>query len=338
MVFSVPTLGQLTRIDAREVWKHEALHFTPWLRDHIDLLADALQMELELPETEVPVGEFSCDIVARDAIAGHQVVIENQLAQTDHGHLGQALTYAAGRDAKTVVWISPEFRDPHRQAIDWLNANTGEDLNFFGVEVELLKIDDSAPAVHFKVVAQPNNWQKVIKQPTQVSEKGLQYQLFWSDLRETYAKNYPGHGSAKHTSTYNWLTVGSAGRSGFAYIAAFTSKGQLKVELSWDVGSQPMNKATFDSLHAEKDEIEMSAGVELSWERLDHAKSSRIVAYRDALVTDVDPKRQAHLDWAAEMLGKLRTAFKPQLAKLQLSPAEESEVLDGPVTAASAYD
>ena len=146
---TIPPLGRLTRIDARSVWQHEALDFTPWVRANIDTLSEALGMELELPETEVPVGNFSCDVVAQEVGTGHRVIIENQLEPTDHSHLGQLLTYAAGLNARGVVWIAPQYRAEHRQAIGWLNANTGEDLVFFGVEVELLQIGDSPYAPHF---------------------------------------------------------------------------------------------------------------------------------------------------------------------------------------------
>ena len=320
MSYTTQSLGTLKRIDARTIWKHEALHFTPWLRDHLDLLADALGLELELPETEVAVGEFSCDVVATDTSTRQQVVIENQLAQTDHGHLGQAITYAAGLGASTVVWISPEFREPHRQALDWLNANTTEGLYFFAVEVELLQIDNSAPAVHFKVVAQPNNWQKIIKATTttQVSEKGLLYQQFWSEFRAAYSAKYPPHSNAKHTPTDNWITVSSAGRTGFTYYAAFTKDSRLKVELSIEVGNAPTNKLIFDDFAKHRAKIDASVGVPLSWERLDHAKSSRIAAYRDAQVTDTGMTRQAHIDWATEILGKMRSALTPHLTTLKI--------------------
>src|SRR5687767_9372800 len=96
---TTPQLGTLKRIDARTVWKHEALDFTPWVKANIELLSDALQMELALPETEVPVGDFACDVVAREVGTDHKVIIENQLEPTDHAHLGQVLTYAAGMDA-----------------------------------------------------------------------------------------------------------------------------------------------------------------------------------------------------------------------------------------------
>ena len=42
--------------------------------------------------------------------------------------------------------------------LDMLNNRTGEDTQFFGVEVEVLQIDNSCPSVNFNVVAIPRKW------------------------------------------------------------------------------------------------------------------------------------------------------------------------------------
>ena len=126
-------LGKLKRIDPRSVWPREDHDFTPWLRDHIELLSEAVGLELDLVETESPVGSFAVDLYAKDLNTGGWVIIENQLEQTDHSHLGQLMTYAAGKEAGAVIWISPRFRDEHRQALDWMNEITGDTVSFFGI-------------------------------------------------------------------------------------------------------------------------------------------------------------------------------------------------------------
>jgi hypothetical protein len=123
-------LGTLKYLKTQQVFNAEATDFTPWLADHLDLLGQALGIDLELQEREAPVGDFSADLLARDANGDGLVVIENQLQKTDHDHLGKALTYAAGLGASVVVWIATEARPEHRQVIDWLNENTGEGLDF----------------------------------------------------------------------------------------------------------------------------------------------------------------------------------------------------------------
>ena len=59
---------------------------------------------------------LSLDLIGRDMTNGTVVIIENQLADSDHLHLGQLLTYAAGTSASTIVWLTTAFRDEHRQA------------------------------------------------------------------------------------------------------------------------------------------------------------------------------------------------------------------------------
>ena len=139
-------LASIDRVDLREVWPHEADDFTPWLAENISRLGEALGLDLELQDTEAAVGGYSLDVLATDLNRNRTVVIENQLESTDHNHLGQLLTYAAGLDASVVVWITKEFRDEHRQALDWLNQHTDDETEFFGVAVEAWKIDGSRPA------------------------------------------------------------------------------------------------------------------------------------------------------------------------------------------------
>jgi len=140
-------LGRLTSVPPRDVWVHEAYDFTPWLLQNVDVLSDLLGMEeLELDAAEQPVGGFSLDLIGRDLSDGSVVIVENQLAQSDHGHLGQILTYAAGTNPTTIVWIATSFRPEHRAALDWLNEHTDPDTRFFGVEIEVVRIGDSAPA------------------------------------------------------------------------------------------------------------------------------------------------------------------------------------------------
>ena len=151
-----PDLGKLERVELREAWTSESGDFTPWLADHLDALAEELGLSLELVGTEVSVGPFSADILCRRMGTDHLVLIENQLEWTDHRHLGQILTYTAGLEALTVIWVAAGFVEQHRGALDWLNSNTPEDVGFYGVEVQLWRIGDSTPAPRFNVASRPN--------------------------------------------------------------------------------------------------------------------------------------------------------------------------------------
>jgi hypothetical protein len=187
-----PQLGRLQRVSVRDYWLDEAREFTPWLAQvqNIKLLGEAIGIELEVDAQEKNVGPFRADILCKDALDGHLVLIENQLERTDHTHLGQLMTYAAGLDAVTVVWVANQFTDEHRAALDWLNRITDQGFNFFGLEIELWRIDDSPMAPKFNVVAQPNDWSKNVKQSAQAAQRGPVtstqelYLAFWTQFRD----------------------------------------------------------------------------------------------------------------------------------------------------------
>ena len=166
------TLGKLERGWLRDLWKREDTHFTPWLalEPNIALLAEALGLgQLEDVQTEVPVGDFRLDLLARDTQTDTLVAVENQFWGGDHRHLGQLLTYAAGVSSQAskrqvFVWIAEEIKDEHRNALDWLNRVTEPNVGFFGVVLELWRIGASPFAPRFNIVSRPNDWQKKLAQ------------------------------------------------------------------------------------------------------------------------------------------------------------------------------
>src|SRR4051794_34479192 len=174
-MLEIRPLGHLELVPVRDIWIHEANGFTPWLAQetNIALLANALGLgEIDVEATERTVGRFSADIVARED-SGRLVLIENQLEPTDHRHLGQLITYLAGLEGEaTVVWLATDFLEEHRAAIDWLNANTSDRFDFFGLEIEVLRIGASEPAPRFNVVAKPNGWSRAVRSAARQAEDG----------------------------------------------------------------------------------------------------------------------------------------------------------------------
>ena len=152
-------LARLEAVDPRTCWKNEAADFTPWLAEaeNIKLLGDTIGLDLELEAQEKGVGPFRADLLCKSTVDDSFVLIENQLERTDHSHLGQLLTYAAGLQAVTIVWIAHKMTDEHRAALDWLNEVTNSQINFFGLEIELWKIERSPLAPRFNVVSKPND-------------------------------------------------------------------------------------------------------------------------------------------------------------------------------------
>lgn len=160
------SLGQLKRLSAMEAFANEPSDFTPWLADNLSLLADELGLDLQLRAREHQVGRYYLDLLLDDP-GGRVVIVENQFNRTDHTHLGQLLTYCAGTHAQVVIWIAEKMTEEHAAALEWLNENTLPGVGFFGVELEVLRIDDSPMAPHFKVVVQPNDWSKTARAETQ---------------------------------------------------------------------------------------------------------------------------------------------------------------------------
>lgn len=167
-------LEVLTEVqDLRKVWPHEALDFTPWLAkdENIAILGNEIGMEIAVDGTESAVGDFSVDIIATDIATGQKVIIENQLEDTNHDHLGKLITYAAGKDAQTIIWVVKHAREEHRAAIEWLNNHTDDDIGFFLCEIHLYKVGSSnPPAVKFSVIEKPNDWIKSVKKNQQQTE------------------------------------------------------------------------------------------------------------------------------------------------------------------------
>ena len=176
-------LGKLEKIELREVWRHEALDFTRWLarKENIALLSKEIGIDIEVIETEMSVGRYNVDIYARDTESNKKIVIENQLENTNHDHLGKMLVYAAGLDADIAIWIVKDVNEEHRQAVEWLNDNSFEKINIFLVKVELWQIDNSPIAPKFQVICEPNNWAKVLKQQSKenVSDLELKQMEYW---------------------------------------------------------------------------------------------------------------------------------------------------------------
>ncbi len=309
-------LGKIKEVELRKVWAHEANNFTPWLRKNIDLFSEALGMDIEIIESEGLVGTYYVDLVGKDLGTGHTIIIENQLEQTNHSHLGQLLTYAAGRGAKIIVWITRQFKEEHQQALDWLNDNTSEDISLFGVEIKAISIDESKPAPLFNIVSKPNEWQKTAGYSSkQVSSKGEAYRAFWSDFLFELKKKAPGLTKASKGLPQNWCHIG-AGKTGYAIGAAFTYDSQFKVELYIDTGSKEVNEEAFDRLYEKKEEIEQQLGEQLSWEWLDSARATRVALYTNGSI-DYDEKELANLrKWGIDNLIKFSKVFGREIINL----------------------
>lgn len=312
-------LGEIERVGVKEVWPDEARDFTPWLADNLEMLGDALGVELKLVRTEAKVGGFSLDILAQDD-DGSDVAIENQFGKTDHPHLGKLLTYAAGVDAAKIVWVAEEFRDEHRVSLDWLNGRTDENAQFFGVVVELWKIDGSRPAPRFGLFASPNSW--TVQLPTggngpinpeiPLTDNQKRYIQFWRPLLETL--NSEHRWNVRTRNSDSWFDA-SAGLINFKRTMRF-GNGKAQVQIRIDSTEQSWNEGAFDLLEQRRDEIEEKIGDNLVWDRNERAKVSHISMERNGAIRDSDEDLKEIRHWMLENIEKIKTVFLPYIREV----------------------
>lgn len=308
-------LGSLNRVDPREVWKSESGNFTPWLAENLDRLAEVLGLELELEQRESPVGDFSVDILARDLGNNRVVIVENQLEPTDHTHLGQIITYAAGLDAEVVIWISRQFREEHRQALDWLNRVHEGHTEFFGVLLELLKIDDSKPAVNFRLVAFPNQWSRsAVSGSDELSPRQQAYRQFFQRLIDELREKHK-FTNARAGQPQSWYSF-STGVRGFSWGVAFSLGGRIRVEIYIDTSDADQNEEMLDHLLKDREVIEKDFGAPLEWERLENKRACRVAYYRSGSIKDSPETLDEIHAWAIEKILLFRKIFAPRLKEL----------------------
>jgi hypothetical protein len=308
-------LGRLERVaDPRSVWAMEAGDFTPWLAENLDVLADELGLTMTAVGTEIPVGSFYLDIQA-ETDDGRPVIIENQLARTDHGHLGQLLVYASGVEAAVVIWVAPVIRDEHRRALDWLNERTDSGVDFFGVSVGVVQISATGPrAPVFDVVSRPNAWQKTVKESTGTSGSGghpatpanADRQEFFAEVLTEVVTHHPSI-RLPRTGKDSWISFAS-GPFGYWSIS-FDRLNRCSVEAFIDTGNKSTNKALFDDLSAEAARWQELTGLALSWQRRDDLRSSRVAVQSDPVSLDDIESRTAARRWAADCIVRMVAAL-----------------------------
>lgn len=245
--------GRIQEISLQDAWPDEAGDFTPWLAENLDELGNALDIPLQLQARESPVGTKRLDILAVDP-DGYPVVIENQLYPTDDNHLGRLLIYAAGKDAKLVIWVAREIGSEHQKALNWLNQRTDENTQFYGVTVEAWKIDDSKPAPHFSVVVSPAGNIK-----RSLNDKDRQNIEFRRPLAATLARDPGIIVKTKDDTAGAWCVIeypvpGTALRAVWGKTPAF----ELEVTRKGSPQGLEQNRRIFQNLDKRRADIESS--------------------------------------------------------------------------------
>ena len=292
----------------RDIWPHEAQDFTKWLAkpENLSLLSNAIGIELKEAETEHSVGSFSLDIIAKDADE-NTVIIENQLEDTNHDHLGKLLTYAAGTDASLAVWVVKQAREEHQKAIEWLNGHTDMGIGFFLVEVFAVKIGDSLPAPLFTVVEMPNDWAKTVKASEGMSEGDKLRLSYWQFYSE-YAKGneaFCSRFSIRKPQTWNWTAV-SCGDSRYHIELSVAAEDKTICVALYIPGDKKLGAAVEERI-GEFEEV--MDGIKATL--IQGEKASGIRFYRNGCaIRGKREKWPEYLDWQMASALKLRAKFE----------------------------
>jgi hypothetical protein len=327
---STKTLGRLQKVELREAWSSESSDFTPWLaqEENLKQLGDAIGIDLELASQEKEVGPFRADILCKDTANDTWVLIENQLERTDHSHLGQLLTYAAGLNAVSVVWIAEHFTEEHRATLDWLNERTDENINLFGLEIELWRIGDSPIAPKFNIISQPNDWARTVQQAAAGSgevsaHKQLQLK-FWTAFKQ-YMEEKGSFIRCQKPSPHHWMNH-AIGRSGVhltSIVSLWNSetsvKGpEIRAELYLD---GPNAKQEFAALVKQKGSIEAALGFPLTWHNPETKAACRLYTRQNADFLN-EALWQQYFEWLRQRLETMHKVFAPIVRNLKLEAVE----------------
>lgn len=291
-------LGRMKRIDdLRSIWPHEEQDFSKWLarKENLEQLSDAVGIDLEFEETESSVGSFSVDIYARESGSSRGIIIENQLEDTDHDHLGKIITYAAGKDAQVIIWIVKRARDEHKQAIEWLNQHTDEDIGFFLIEIELWRIGDSLPAPRFNVVERPNEWAKTVKAAETLTPlKKLQLD-FWQQFCDyvfekdsSFSKTF----SCRKAFAANWYNLSTGISSVVVEFTINTSRNRATV------GLYVKEKDWYQQLKDNEAAIEKELDAPIEWS--EGEKNGRMIIIKPFSADFGKKDYKAYFDWFME--------------------------------------
>ena len=271
------SIAKLEPVPLRQLWAHEERGFSAWLENNLDRLADVVGFPLLNPVREKEVGRFSLDLLV-ETEGGVQVIIENQLAITNHDHLGKVLTYLSNLEAKIAIWVAGEVREEHAEAVRWLNEFTPADVAFYLVKLSAYRIGDSPPAPHFAVVAGPSAEARVIgTEKKDLAQRQVLLLKFWGQLLERARQRGVPYHAQRSPGRDSWLSAGAGVRSGVSYnYNVWTDSTAAELWIQSEDTTE--NKRIFDHLYTQRAAIENAFGGALTWDRLDDKRASRVRA------------------------------------------------------------
>jgi hypothetical protein len=283
-------LSKLRKVDLRDVWGHEAIDFTTWLAkpENLDLLSEEIGIEIKLTKVEANVGNFRVDILAEEESSGRIIIIENQLEDTNHDHLGKIITYASGYNAEIIIWVVRNVREEHQRAIEWLNEHTDEKTFFFLIKIELWQIEGSNPAPKFDIIVSPNEWAKAFKaSPTgsgELTDTKLQQLDFWTKFKDYVRRHGAGANFGHSPRAQHWFNVSIGSSDAHVGLTVDTRKNLLGCEIYIS-----KNKDLFRFMLERQTQIEEEIGEHTEW--VDAPIASRIIIRKE--VSDIFDEAEA---------------------------------------------
>jgi len=295
-------IPRISPADVRKLWTNEEKDFTPWLMSNFSELTEKIGIRAINVRKEERTGGFRVDLIGEELDTGRKIVVENQLEQTDHTHLGQLLTYAGGHTAEIVIWISTDFRTEHKRALSWLNSISSDENAFFGIELRAHAIRDEI-GYDFDVVVQPDEWAPKRDAYTKKKQRYSDfYTALLTDLRDQGITN------ATKGNPDTWQNI-SIGTTKATLEMRFGNDGRFRV--AFYIYTSDHNKRIFDSLLKQKDSIDGSFGESLEWERRDNQKHSVLAVYKDITI-DADEQALISLRvWATDRIIRLKKSLEP---------------------------
>lgn len=312
------SIGRLESVPLREVWKHEEADFSAWLSENIDILSEAIGIELNETRREQKVGSYRVDLIAEDG-RGDLVVIENQLESTNHDHLGKLLTYFTGLDAKTAIWITSQPRAEHTKAVQWLNESTPDDVSFYLVKLDAVKIGTSVPAPSLTVVVGPSSESKEFgRQKREIVKEDATRFRFWEGLL-AYAQKKGltthVHVTANERNALD-ASVGCVSGLHYRYIVREGIKPGVDLYLKTP-DKESDKRRLYDPIVAKREAIEERFGEPLIWMRINGKKHSCIRYLISEILTNDESQWPNIYTKLVDAMGRLSTALDAHIKNLR---------------------
>lgn len=223
-------------------------------------------------------------------------------------------------NSQRLMMIAGEFRKEVTSSVLWL-LNYGLRLQCFKAtpyklqEQLFLNMEQIIPIKEAEdfVISMANKSREEVGTQEQIKERHVIRRKFWTAyLKEInkFSTLYQNVSASKD----HWISAGS-GISGVTYTSVVTGD-YIRIELAIMGKSQEENKAVFDALYAKKSRIEADFGGELTWERLDDKKMSRVKCEYNGVSIFNEGDWDKMIVFMVKTVPKFETAFKKPIQEL----------------------